>query len=69
MMAQLGTMTTCDVIVLQPNRKETEFIAVNMYVDDKGVSKELGLNRRATSIAFECGKSLQVVGDAFIGIS
>ena len=28
---------------------------------------KLGLNRRATSIAQECGQLVQVVGDAFIG--
>ena len=62
----LSTMTMCDVVPLQSNKKETAFIAVNMYVDDKGVAKELPTNVRASSIARNCGLSVQVMGDAFI---
>ena len=37
-----------------------------MYVDDKGVAKQLEMNRRATSIVSECGLNVQVMGDCFI---
>ena len=41
-------------------------VGVNMYVDDKGVSKELPVNGRATSLAATCGLSVVIRGDAFI---
>lgn len=67
MMARLAKSTMVDMVVLHPNRKENGYIAVNMYVDDKGVAKELPVNQRATSICQACGLSTQVLGDAFIG--
>lgn len=41
MLSKMAQMTTCDLIVLHPNIPETKHISVNMYVDDKGVSKEV----------------------------
>mmetsp|Transcript_4394 Transcript_4394/g.4929 ORF Transcript_4394/g.4929 Transcript_4394/m.4929 type:complete len:296 (+) Transcript_4394:125-1012(+) len=67
MVELMSKMTTCDMIVLHPNRPESDYIAVNMYVDDKGVAKQLAINHRATSIAMACGKQVQIIGDAFIG--
>ena len=58
-MKYLAGMTMCDVVPLQNNKKETGYIAVNMYVDDKGVAKELGANLRATSIARSCGLNIR----------
>lgn len=42
LLEKIALTTTCDMIVLQPNKKETEYISINMYVDDKGVAKQLG---------------------------
>lgn len=41
LLEQLAKSTTCDMIVLHPNRPETKYISINMYVDDKGVSKQV----------------------------
>eukprot|EP00924_Labyrinthula_sp_SR-Ha-C_P000994 maker-scaffold_7-snap-gene-10.19-mRNA-1 protein AED:0.30 eAED:0.30 QI:160/1/1/1/1/1/2/102/332 len=62
----LAQITTTDVIKLQPNISETKFIGVNMYVDDKGVAKNLPLNQRAMAIAHAAGVPQNIHGDVFI---
>mmetsp|Transcript_7011 Transcript_7011/g.11128 ORF Transcript_7011/g.11128 Transcript_7011/m.11128 type:complete len:352 (-) Transcript_7011:60-1115(-) len=64
---RLAATTTVDMVVLYPNRKQTDFICINMYVDDKGVAKQLPVNIRATEICRACGLNTQVMGDAYIG--
>jgi hypothetical protein len=49
------------------NTKEASYIGINMYVDDRGTPKGLPLNRRATAIAQQCHRMVNVMGDAFIG--
>ena len=38
---RIASMTACDMVVLQPNQPETDYISINLYVDDKGVAKQL----------------------------
>lgn len=63
---RLATMTTCEIVPLYPNSTYNGFVAINMYVDDKGVAKGLEFNPRATAIAQACGLDMNVCGDAFI---
>jgi hypothetical protein len=65
--AQMAKTTTVDVIILVPNRADTEWISVNAYVDDKGVAKQLPVNARASSICAAVGLPQTVHGDCFIG--
>lgn len=67
MMEKLLFMTTVDIFPLMMPTQKTEFLGISIYVDDKGVSKNLPLNERATSLAHNCGYMDQrFVGDAFI---
>mmetsp|Transcript_11455 Transcript_11455/g.32181 ORF Transcript_11455/g.32181 Transcript_11455/m.32181 type:complete len:251 (-) Transcript_11455:15-767(-) len=62
----LMNMQTVDIVALLPNTRDTDFVGVNMYVDDRGVSKQLSVNERATAIAANCGMNVAIRGDAFI---
>lgn len=66
MMTQLAMSQTVDIIQLRPATADSGFMGVNMYVDDKGVSKNSPLNRRASAICAECGIHSEVRGDAFV---
>jgi hypothetical protein len=44
----------------------TGFEHINMYVDDRGISKGLEVNRRACGLSQECGAPTDIVGDAFL---
>jgi len=66
MAQKLADMTMCEVVPLLPHSKKTNFIAVNLVVDDKAVSKNLPINPRVNALCIRCGLSLQVRGDAFI---
>jgi hypothetical protein len=59
-------MSAVDCVPLLVNKKATDFIAINLYVDDQGVAKKLPVNVRATQICQAANKRLQVNGDAFI---
>ncbi len=59
-------MGTVDCVPLLVNKKETDFQAVNMYVDDQGMAKKLPVNKRASALCYSLGKVIQVLGDAFI---
>jgi hypothetical protein len=48
------------------NKKETNWVAVNLYTDDQGIMKNLPANRRASDISVKIGRPLQVNGDAFV---
>ena len=56
-----------DSVPLIVHNAKANFIGVNLYVDDRGTSKGLSVNRRASSLVQQTGKSLEVRGDAFIG--
>lgn len=63
---RLSSMSSCEIIPLHPNSIELGYIAVNMYVDDKGIAKGLDYNPRASAIAQACGLDVKVFGDAFV---
>lgn len=62
MMLQMDSLV--DSVALSVQRQTS--ISVNLYVDDQGTSKGLGVNTRATVVTHLCGKQVQVRGDAFI---
>lgn len=48
-------------VPLLPNTAMNGYVAVNMYVDDKGSIRNLPLNRRASEIAKCCGHPIEVL--------
>jgi len=63
---QLAQSQTVDIVPLMPASSSNGWVGVNMYVDDKGIPKNLPVNRRATEISSECGIPTEVRGDAYI---
>jgi hypothetical protein len=57
---QVSDMTLCDVVPLMANKASSNFVSINLVVDDKAVTKQLELNQRASSIAHNCGNDIQV---------
>jgi Flp pilus assembly protein TadD len=55
-----------ETIPVSPMGPATDFVGVNMYVDDQAQAKGLPLNPRASSILSTCRCAHQVFGDAFI---
>ena len=51
---------------MRPWGAATGFEHINLYVDDRGVSKGLQRNDRACGLTQECGAPSDIVGDAFI---
>lgn len=51
---------------LLPAIKDTDWVGVNLYVDDKGVAKQSPINQRASAICAACGIPTEVRGDAFV---
>ena len=66
LMSKLVESQTCDIVQLRPATQDAGWMGVNMYVDDKGVSKESPVNRRASAVCTECGIRTEVRGDAFV---
>ena len=66
MMDAAMSMQMAQPVPLLPGSKKTGHIHVNMYVDDRGISKGLPVNRRASALSAEAGTPQQVMGDAFI---
>jgi hypothetical protein len=62
---EMGSLVDC--VPLVNNTKEAAYIGINLYVDDRGTPKGLPLNQRATQIAQQCHRMVNVMGDAFIG--
>lgn len=56
MMQRLAQMTTIDIFPVLLPLKDTNYKGVSIYVDDKGVSKNLPLNQRVTGLAVAAGK-------------
>ena len=66
LLGQLASSQTVDIVLLLPATPASDFIGVNLYVDDKGVAKGSAVNARASAICAECGKPTEVRGDAFV---
>jgi hypothetical protein len=63
---RLMAMQTVDIVPLMYNSNITDWVGVNLYVDDRGQAKQLPLNKRATALTVACGAPTQVRGDAFV---
>jgi len=61
-----SAMQMVQPVALLPGGKATEWEHINLYVDDRGISKGLAQNDRACGLASECGAPTDIVGDAFI---
>jgi len=60
--------TSVEIFPVMLPTKETEFEAISVYCDDKGVAKELDVNSRVSGIVQACGYIGQTFrGDCFIG--
>ena len=55
-----------DSIALLPPSQGSDWVAINMYVDDQGAVKQLPPNVRAADILATCGVPQQAHGDVFI---
>ena len=66
MMERALDMQMAQPVALLPGSKKTGFVHVNMYVDDRGISKGLPVNERASLLAAAAGSPQRVMGDAFI---
>jgi len=67
-MAALQHVTSIDIFPVLMPLAQTKFHGVSCYVDDKGISKNLPLNRRLTSLVQAAGYTQNIFhGDAFIG--
>ncbi|OUS42320.1 hypothetical protein BE221DRAFT_188185 [Ostreococcus tauri] len=66
MMDAAMSMQMAQPVPLMPGSKRTGHVHVNMYVDDRGISKGLPTNARASALSAEAGSPQQVLGDAFI---
>lgn len=67
MLALMTNTETVDIVTLYPPRPAEDFVGIQLYCDDKGMVKQLPVNRRATEITAVCGKPTTVYGDAFFG--
>tara|TARA_B100001142_G_scaffold153848_1_gene154286 strand:+ start:4080 stop:5075 length:996 start_codon:yes stop_codon:yes gene_type:complete len=66
MMDIASRMQMVQPVALLPGGKATNWEHVNLYVDDRGISKGLRRNDRACGLALECGAPTDIVGDAFL---
>ena len=66
MLAALACSQTCDIVQLLPCTARSNFVGVNLYVDDKGQAKSSPQNARASAVCGACGLPQAVLGDAFL---
>merc|ERR1719420_2854325 len=60
--------TSVEIFPVQLPTRDTDYEGVSVYVDDKGVAKELQENSRVSGIVQACGYPGQTFrGDCFIG--
>lgn len=60
--------TSVEIFPVQLPTKGSEFLSVSVYLDDKGVSKDLPINSRVSGIVQACGYPGQTFrGDCFLG--
>jgi hypothetical protein len=64
---QFAAMTSFDMVPILKNLKATDWVGVNLYVDDQAVAKELPLNRRASLLCGKAGIPFNIIGDALVG--
>jgi hypothetical protein len=63
----LMTMTSVDIMTVSLPTKENSYVGVSIYCDDKGRSKNLPVNDRATGLVMACGLvGQQLFGDVFV---
>jgi len=60
------SLSMVETVSLLSHTKDHNFIAINLYVDDEGMVKNLPLNMRASEIAQCAGNPIEVRGDAFL---
>ena len=65
-LAQLANSQMVDIVPLQLATSKNNFTCVSLYVDDKGVTKGVPMNMRATQLSVACGRPVRVMGDAFV---
>lgn len=65
-LTQFAQSQTVDIVPLMPALPTNGWTGVNMYVDDKGIAKNLPVNRRASAMTHACGCPTEVRGDAFV---
>jgi len=64
----LMSATSVEIFPVLLPTKDTDFTAVSVYCDDKGVAKDLEENTRASGLVQACGYPSQTFrGDVFIG--
>lgn len=68
MMLMMGQMTTVEIFPVLLPVQTTGFEGVSVYVDDKGVSKNLSVNERASRLVQTAGypADTRFFGDAFV---
>merc|ERR1712227_267901 len=66
--AAFASMSTVEIFPITLPTKDSDFAGVNIYIDDKGVSKKLDVNQRATQMVRACGYGPDhtMHGDAFL---
>ena len=65
MLSRLAESQTVDIVQVLPATRDSDFVGVNLYVDDKGQSRGSPLNARATAICSQCGTATDILGDGF----
>jgi hypothetical protein len=65
-LSQIAQSQMVDIVPLQLATKNNNWTAVSMYVDDKGATKGVPVNMRATNLSHACGRGVRVMGDAFV---
>jgi hypothetical protein len=66
MLNKLALSQTVDIVHIMPALPANGWVGVYMYVDDKGIPKNLEKNRRASEFTAACGIPTEVRGDAYI---
>ena len=66
MLDRLAESQTVDIVQVLPATKNSEYMGVNLYVDDKGVSRGSPRNARASAICQQCGSNTDILGDGFL---
>jgi len=67
-MEKMLSLTSVEIFPVQLPVKEFGFHGVSVYLDDKGVSKDLELNNRVSGLVQACGYPGQTFrGDCFVG--
>ena len=66
MLEMMSSSTMVDVVPLIPAIPAGGYMAVSLYVDDKGSVKNLPVNDRASGLVAASGGNVIVMGDAFV---